>query len=1010
MTLNIFPFSNLNDFDFSQLLDNYHYYPLDVIENMTFDQFQSYNNRTPITNDLNPMMKELNCKYYSCSNFSSFDCSSILSMLCYNISSIPRHWDEFCDQCLSVLNVRFDILGFCETRLNDNICMLYRLNRYNAYFNNRDTGGGGLALYLHNNFQGTVIKNISLKLHHIESLFLRVKGKLNFIIGLLYRPPNSNPTEFLHSLHEILQALSNENLPCYVMGDLNINLLKRDNNMHDLLNLFYSHLFFPVVNKPTRVTKYSASLIDHIWTSESGNYLYSGIFYTSISDHFPIFSLFTIKNVTKSELKRTITKRMINDDFINNFKVDLSNYRWDLNTSNSVSDIFEIFLVTFLEIYDKNFPNKTYVIKDKYIGKPYITQGIIKSIKERNRLQRLYSKWPLTYENTFKRYRNKLTSVIRAAKADYYKTTLNINKGNSRKFWEIVNNIMGKDKQIELPYSIAYEGSNIYKKEDIAEAFNDHFCNIATSLLSSHNVQHSFKDFMPHPVPYSFYLKPTYEDEIINIVRSLKQTSPGHDMVHIKVIKRCIEEISPILVFIINKSFSVGEFPRQLQIAKVIPVYKKGNRCIPHNYRPISILSAFSKIFEKVMSIRLFQYLTEKSLLSTNQFGFRPNYSCELAIQKLCQSIYNAMDLKKFHLTVFCDFAKAFDTIPHDILLDKLHIYGIRGPAHKWFKSYLNHRRQYTMYYDQPSSVKNLCYGVPQGSILGPILFLIFINDLPRSSDKLRFLLFADDTTIFTEDYNLDNLSKTVNTELRKVYKWIQCNKLTLNIQKTHYMLSCSLMTETPSIQIKVNEIKLTQVDEAKFLGITIDSKLSFKPQIEEIKSKLSRMIGVFHKIRDQLDVECLLKIYSTLVYPHLLYCSAIWGGGYSTHLDSLVVLQKKLLRTMFNFHYYQHTGPLFKDHKILKVKDIIDIQTCILVYYSTHSCPLNLGFVPIVHQTQTRSGNDLRIPLYRTSHAQQCVLFRGARLWNNLSHDIRDSPSKFRFKSKLKYCLLEKY
>lgn len=224
------------------------------------------------------------------------------------------------------------------------------------------------------------------------------------------------------------------------------------------------------------------------------------------------------------------------------------------------------------------------------------------------------------------------------------------------------------------------------------------------------------------------------------------------------------------------------------------------------NYRPISILSCLSKVFEKIMSIRLYNYLSEHSLLASSQFGFRPKYSTELAVHQLCKSIYQAIDSKLFQISVFCDLTKAFDTISHEILLQKLLVYGIRGNAHKWFSSYLSHRKQYTAYNNVTSSFCSIPCGVPQGSILGPLLFLLYINDICNSSNDVKFLLFADDTTIYLQGHDIINLTTTLNKELVKVNNWISSNKLTLNLNKTKYMISSPIMTQHINKHIHQNQ------------------------------------------------------------------------------------------------------------------------------------------------------------------------------------------------------------
>lgn len=411
-----------------------------------------------------------------------------------------------------------------------------------------------------------------------------------------------------------------------------------------------------------------------------------------------------------------------------------------------------------------------------------------------------------------------LTAVIRTAKENYFKSKLSRESGDARKTWKTLNFLLGKNRS-NLPSTMNFQNNiSISSNKEIAEEFNNYYASIADKLASEISpVTVPYDSFLPEPVPFSFFLKPTSEQEISDVIYNIKITSPGYDEICMKIVKECSNEISPFLNFLINKCFREGSFPKQLQIAKIIPIYKKGEKSKNTNYRPVSILPSIRKIIEKVFASRLIDYFSKFSLLTPCQYGFRPKYSTELAIHHLCQNIYDALDKKSIQITVFCDLSKAFDTISHDILLQKLNIYGIRGKANDFLKSYLGSRNQYTVYNSASSSFKQVHYGVPQGSILGPILFLIYINDIVRVSDKLKFLLFADDTTIFIQGQNINEMTATLYKELITLSNWIKSNKLTINISKTFYMVSCGTNTNMANIDIKIDNHALCKVDNIKF-------------------------------------------------------------------------------------------------------------------------------------------------------------------------------------------------
>lgn len=1011
MSLNcyVFPFNNLNELELASVLDGVdnHQFPLSVIENLSFNRY-NFNDRN-FESDLT--LHEPVCNYYFCDTLPLHQIpSNSLKILSYNISSIPLHLDTFVDQCLDDNGVIFDVIGFCETRLNDAISSIYKIADYTPYFKNKNTHGGGVAVFLKQSFSGFMLHNISLELPHIQSLFIQVTQPYSFIVGIIYRPPNSSLDEFSMSIEFICDILVHEKQPCYIMGDFNIDLLKDDSKTLDFINLLYSYHFFPTITKPTRVTSTTASLIDHVWTNNLQNHKISGIYHISISDHFPIFSMFSVDINCRPSHSITTYNRIYNNSSIEAFQSDLMNYNWISDMiNNDVEKSFSTYTENFQQLYEKHFPSKLITCKEKH-NKPYITEAIKKSIKHRNKLQKLYAKWPLTYGKIFKEYRNSLTSVIRSAKENYYKLKLENSSGNAKKTWDIINAIMGKSNSYKLPDSMSFQDNVSRDKKEIAESFNEYFCNIANYLAM--NIQEPlfpYTDYLPEPVPFSFFLCPTSTVEVKTITSNLKLTAAGFDDINMKVITACINEIAPFLVYIINKSFTEGVFPQHLQIARVIPVHKKGDKSVHTNYRPISILPCFSKIFEKIVANRLLDYMSKHNILTEAQFGFRPNYSTDLALHKFCQNIHNTLDNKGYQISVFCDLSKAFDTISHSILLEKLKVYGIRGAALNWFQSYLKFRKQYTTYNHSSSARTTVTYGVPQGSILGPILFLLYINDITRTTDKLKFILFADDTTIFIQGQDLNYIKNTLNFELTKVSNWIKSNKLTLNISKTKFMVSSSLMMETPPIDIYIDNFLLQQVETYKFLGVIIDSKLKWKEHINEIIMKLSKLIGIFYKIRNIITPECLRMIYLSLAYPYFLYGSVIWGASFTTYLNNLFTTQKKMLRVMTNSPRYAHTDPLFKQFHLLKLFDIIALQTNLFVYKSLHNTQVECDF-KFTTNPHARRQICLQLPLCRTSHAQRYLTYRGPKQWNQLPKNIKNSNSYNIFKNKLKQMYLNNY
>ena len=354
------------------------------------------------------------------------------------------------------------------------------------------------------------------------------------------------------------------------------------------------------------------------------------------------------------------------------------------------------------------------------------------------------------------------------------------------------------------------------------------------------------------------FVRPTDKLEILKIIQNFKpKVSTGDDGISMQLLKHISSECSEPLSLLINMSFKNGVFPEAMKLAKVVPIFKAKNMQMFTNYRPISLLSSISKIFEKVMHQRLYSFIQQHDILYDGQFGFRPKHSTIDAITKFVSDVLEAVDNIKCCVSVYLDLSKAFDTINHSILLRKLEHYGVRGKAHEWFKSYLSQRNQYVYYKNHKSESNAVPVGIPQGSVLGPLLFIIYCNDMPKLLKYCSSVIFADDTTIYHIGTNQTEVYQDMNSDLETLSDWFKANKLSVNASKTKYMVfkckkSAEAQTTQPDLYID-NEV-LEKVPVTKFLGVYIDENLDWIEHIDFVKKKISGGIYALNSSKNFLS------------------------------------------------------------------------------------------------------------------------------------------------------------
>ena len=515
----------------------------------------------------------------------------------------------------------------------------------------------------------------------------------------------------------------------------------------------------------------------------------------------------------------------------------------------------------------------------------------------------------------------------------------------------------------------------------------------------------SWKDFSANEATQS---------EIVEIVEGLSDSDAGIVNINASVIKKVINEIKHPLEHIFNCSLRYGIFPDKLKISKIVPLFKQGCKQNLNNYRPISILPTFSKILEKIIYNRLNIFLEFNEVLTESQFGFRTHRSTTSAVLSVTDHILKSFDEQKLTLGVFLDLSKAFDCVNHNILLRKLEHYGVRGVALNLFESYLTGRQQFSFFKNEISRSNLVTHSVPQGSILGPVLFNIYINDITNATKTMKTTLFADDSCFYLSHNNPETLINIANNDLNSLNNWFVSNRLTLNIKKSHCIIFKRQINIPPDLpKVKINNVNIDMVDDTKFLGIIIQSNLKWTLHIQSIKNKLNKYSSIIYLTRKSLDNSSLKLIYNSLVYSCLNYGNILWGRSPKSHTNCLRVAQKRVIRNIKFRSRFHHTNDDFYNLGILKLNDINFYFGAIFTYKSLNNLTYSLNYFSFVNNNTNyplRNAQELRPPFPGSTQTKSSPAYYCCIIWNSLPPSIKLKPSVGSFKFSLKNYLVNKY
>ena len=605
------------------------------------------------------------------------------------------------------------------------------------------------------------------------------------------------------------------------------------------------------------------------------------------------------------------------------------------------------------------------------------------------------------------------------------------NAGKPRQLWgDLLEAIQKKKKLSSLPPRFEINEATIDNPHIIADMFNKYYGKVAPKLddaLGPSDVDPL--TFMPNlDIPNTMTFQPVTEFHVSLVVSELKDAAAGIDGISSKLLKAIMPSILKHVTYLMNLCLASNTFPTVFKTAVITPIYKSGSPTQFSNYRPISVLPVLSKILERIMYNQLLSFIHEHNILYDKQFGFRSKHSAYMPLALLHDFVTASLTDGRKAAAIYLDLARAFDTVNIKILLKKLAKYGITGDALDMLRSYFSDRKHHLKYNSVMSDPEHVSCGVPQGSVLGPMLFLIYINDLSYVCDESNVMLFADDTCVTYLADNVADLQQKITISFPKITRWLHANRLSLSIPKTFYQIYGVNAVEHDLV-IPIGNVNLKRAKTVKYLGVLVDEDLRFKSHINKVSGVVSRNIGIISRAKYLLDKKLLLMLYHAIILPHLNYCSVVWGSNYETTLKPLVTQQKRAMRLIFGLPPGSHTSPLFRELKVLKLQDLIKNQMLQILHDALFArIPQVIGdkFTLLPQDPQSRNiyhfseviinsmGNP--IPNYRRlNYRLFCLFCKAPEVWNRTiaSHipDINNiPPSKYLFKKCVKLIFTDCY
>lgn len=822
-----------------------------------------------------------------------------------------------------------------------------------------------------------------------------------------YRSPvnNNNFNVFCNRLYDLLNFIHKPSTKIILGGDFNLDP-DRDKDKYKILKDILSSygLATNVVNKPTRY----GYILDHVYVNFE---VKCNVELNCISDHNTII---VSVDCGVQLLQNTVNfKRNFGAENVEQFYYDLLHETWeDVYIENDIDASFSKFLNTFKYHFDKNFETKIYIENSN--RKSWVDNKIKISSRHLKDLFLMKRRFP-ELETFYREAKKKHNNLVAGTKKCFYQGQIIRSKDTTKAIWNVVKALSGKNKHTSENITIKKDNVHTENPEDIANCFNEFFKRAPYDVISSIPQGQNAGLVRIERVSETLYLEPFVESELVTLLKTkLKpKKSQGYDNIPPFLIRKVIECIISPLVHIINVSFETGKFPEALKVNKIIPLHKKNDTHLVENYRPVALSSVFSKILEYSFLSRLQNFFNKFNIINKEQYGFRAGLSTADAILNFSNGVLNCMEAGESPVGVFCDLSRAFDCVNHGLLLDKLERYGVRGRSLQWISSFLKDRQQFVSLKVSGSvsrtgivnsDVLEIDMGVPQGSVLGPLLFLVYVNDMGRGLGlDCTYTLYADDASLVMSKKNKLDLERLCNGTLINLMNWFSENSLYLNLNKTKYIRFHNHQNISDmNLDIKINDITIERTSHVRFLGVGIDENMSWRYHCEDLVCSLYRCCFLFRNLRTVLSVAQLVIVYYAQVNARLQYGICFWG--LSSASAAVFIAQKRIIRCIKGLRSDHSCRGAFGELGILTVISLYIYEVAIYIFKEKHTFLRNEH----VHFYNTRTKTQLRAPAVRLEVSRKSVHNIGIRIFNKLPPAIKELDKLSVFKTKLKAKLLQ--